>query len=264
MWYYVCNNSMVPQWTVNVKIRCKLLRKEWQLKFKLMINSRLIDLADPCYVIMSFASWEPELVLIFQVSSHQYSTEERDFSFLCSTESQFAFSVSTFNLASSRTTAPSQQLWDHLALVVDLHEVSVGIDLELFQVSSDKPLLFALSALAVCLMLPSDLLSVFSVTSLILLFQLWNDSGPSISPWGHLLPTRHEGIDPCLWRLLLLPIFDMQAVPPARTLSASIESAGGEGVRTLLKSTRATGTALQSHHFSLQGQLSWTSMICLW
>lgn len=110
----------------------------------------------------------------------------------------------------------------------------------------DKPLLFAVSALAVCLTLPSDLLSVFSVTSLMLLLQLLNDSGPSSSPWGHLLHTRREGIDPCLWRLLLLPIFDMQAVPPARTLSASTANAVGEGVRTLLKSTCATATTLPS------------------
>lgn len=101
-----------------------------------------------------------------------------------------------------------------------------------------------MSAFAVCLTLPSDLLSVFPVTSLTLLFQLSNDSGPSISPWGHLLPTRHEGIDPCLCRLLLLPVFYMQAVPPARTLPASTASAGREGVRTLMKSTRATATTL--------------------
>lgn len=106
--------------------------------------------------------------------------------------------------------------------------------------------MFAVSALAVCLTLPSDLLSVFSVTSLMLLLQLLNDSGPSSSPWGHLLHTRREGIDPCLWRLLLLPIFDMQAVPPARTLPASTANAVGEGVRTLLKSTCATATALPS------------------
>lgn len=92
-------------------------------------------------LIMLFVSQEPELDLVFQVNSYQYSTEERDFSFLCCPESQFAFSVkmctvSTFNLASSRTTAPSQQLWDHPALAVDLLEVSVGSGLELFQISS--------------------------------------------------------------------------------------------------------------------------------
>lgn len=102
----------------------------------------------------------------------------------------FLCTVSTFNLASSSTTALSQQLWDHLALVVDLPEVSVGVDLEFFQVPLDKPLLFAVSALTVCLTLPSDLLSVFPVTSLTLLFQLSNDSGPSISAWGS--PAAHQ------------------------------------------------------------------------
>lgn len=210
-----------------------------------MINSRLIDLADPCHVNncceLGTGPGSPGEFLPLQ-----HRREGFFLSLLSRVTVCFLCTASTFNLASGRTTAPSQQLWDHLALLFDLPEVSVGVDLEFFQVFLDKPLLFAVSALAVCLTLPSDLLSVFSVTSLMLLLQLLNDSGPSSSPWGHLLHTRHEGIDPCLWRLLFLPIFDMQAVPPARTLSASTANAVGEGVRTLLKSTCATATALPS------------------
>lgn len=88
-----------------------------------------------------------------------------------------------------------------------------------------EDLLFDMSTLIFNLASFSDLLSMFSVTSLMFLFKILNDIGPSTSPWGNLLHTRHQAIDHCLLILVILPVFDVFSVKwtvlPACAFTAS-------------------------------------------
>lgn len=175
----------------------------------------------------------------------------------------FLCTASTFNLASSSTTAPSQQLWDHLALLVDLPEVSLGVDLEFFQVSSDRAVLFAVPALAVCSTLPSGcaerVLCHITHVAVAAIEWFWPQQQPLGSPGTKVSIPAFGGCCSCPFltcRLFLQP--ELCQLPQQILGERGSEPCWSQRVLQPLLCLPP-----QSHHFSLKGQLSWTREICL-